>query len=78
MLPPTEDAFKQHVCTPMLSIWCQGEKVKPEIPEPVGHEWTKTAEGLIKFIMFKQECAAVTRTAVYPESVLLTGRAVMH
>ena len=41
-LPPTEDAFKQHVLRAryQTSIWCQSHIANPSLASPVGNGWT--------------------------------------
>ena len=60
-LPPTEDAFKQHVLRAMLQtrVWCQSDIPKPNIPGIVGHGWHLDENGCLKPTMHEQECAPI-------------------
>jgi len=41
VLPPTEDAFKQHVLRAQyqVAVWCQSHIAKPVDMDPVGRGW---------------------------------------
>ncbi len=59
MLPPTEDAFRQHVLRARLqtSIWCHSHVPNPELDGPVGHGWTRALDGSLEYKMYEKECA---------------------
>ena len=49
MLPPTEDAFKEHVlCAKLHALnWCKSHVQNQELIEPVVHIWSACDDGLI-------------------------------
>ena len=49
MLPPIEDAFKEHVLRAKFHtfIWCKGHVPNQELIEPVGHSWSACDDGLV-------------------------------
>ena len=57
MLPPTEDAFEQHVLRAKFqtNIWCQSHIAKPAAQDPVGNEWFWDDESGLQPTLFKQE-----------------------
>ena len=61
MLPPTEDAFKQHVLRAKYQtrIWCNSHMPNEEVIEPVIHGWTACDDGGITQTMFTQASAPV-------------------
>ena len=61
MLPPTEDAFKQHVLRAKYQtrIWCNSHMPNEEVIEPVGHGWSACDDGGITLTMFTQASAPV-------------------
>jgi hypothetical protein len=58
MLPPTEDAFEQHVLRAQyqVAVWCQSHIAKPADMEPVGHGW-HVNEGELCTTMYLNESA---------------------
>ena len=73
-LPPTEDAFEQHVLRAMYQtgIWCRSQIPKPILWNPVGKGWTLKDGTSLKPVMFRKEPApistAMIRTAVKVKS----------
>ena len=61
MLPPTDDAFKQHVLRAMLqtAVWCHSDIAKPNLPGPVGHGWMIDDERCLRPNMYEMDCAPV-------------------
>ena len=49
MLPPYEDAFREHVLCAKFHdlIWCKSHIPNQELIEPVGHSWSACDDGLI-------------------------------
>ena len=49
VLPPTEDAFKEHVIHAKCHtlIWCKSHIPNEELIEPVGHSWSACDDGLV-------------------------------
>ena len=49
MLPPYEDAFKEHVLCAKFHdlIWCKSHIPNQELIEPVDHSWSACDDGLI-------------------------------
>ena len=61
MLPPTEDAFKQHVLRAKYQtrILCNSHIVNQEETQPVGHGWSACDDGSITPTMFSKPPAPV-------------------
>jgi hypothetical protein len=61
MLPPTEDAFKQHVLRSLfqVTIWHQSHVAKPEVADPVGHGWTRGEDGTLQHKLYEKDCAPI-------------------
>jgi len=61
MLPPTEDAFKQHVLRAnyQTRIWCNSHIANQEETPPVGHGWSACDDGGITPTMFSKPPAPV-------------------
>ncbi len=61
MLPPTEDAFKQHVLRARYQtrIWCESHIAQQELIDPVGHGWSACVAGGITQTMSTQPSAPV-------------------
>ncbi|XP_014679528.1 PREDICTED: uncharacterized protein LOC106819400 [Priapulus caudatus] len=61
MLPPTEDAFQQHVLRAKYQtrIWCRSHIPNQELIKPVGHGWSACDDGGITQTMFTQPSAPV-------------------
>lgn len=59
MLPPTEDAFKQHVLRALFQarIWLQSHVAKPEVKDPVDHGWTRRGDGSLEHKLHEKQCA---------------------
>jgi len=59
MLPPTEDAFKQHVMRALFQamIWLQSHVAKPEVKDPVGHGWARGGDGSLEHKLYEKQCA---------------------
>ena len=59
MLPPTEDAFKQHVFRAKYQtrIWCENHIAMPQTTNPVNHGWSACDGGGIIPTMYTQESA---------------------
>ena len=53
-LPPTEDAFQQHVSRAMYqtAVWCNCHVAKPHLWDPVGGGWRIREDGSIEPVMF--------------------------
>ena len=77
MLPPTEDAFKQHVLRAQLhtSVWCHSHEANPDLMDPVGHGWSRGEDGLLEHKMFEKDCAPIE---VRHHSSLLQGRGLQN
>ena len=58
-LPPTEDAFQQHVQRAMYqtAIWCHSHLPKPLLWNPVGKGWKLSSEGYLEPVMFCKDAA---------------------
>ena len=61
MLPPTEDAFKQHVLRAkfQIRIWCNSHIANQEETQAVGHGLSACADGGITPTMFSKPSAPV-------------------
>jgi len=59
MLPPTKDAFKQHVFRAKYQtrIWCESHIAMPQTTNPVNHGWSACDGGGIIPTMYTQESA---------------------
>lgn len=59
LLPPTDDAFEQHVLRAQyqVAVWCQSHIAKPENMNPVGHGWHVNAKDELRPTMYKNESA---------------------
>ena len=59
MLPPTEDAFKQHILRAkyQTKIWCDSHVANPPLISPVGHGWSACEGGGITQTMYTQDSA---------------------
>ena len=60
-LPPTEDAFKQHVLRAryQTSIWCQSHLSYPVLVDPIGNGWTLTHNQTMEPTLYIREAAPV-------------------
>lgn len=58
-LPPTEDAFKQHVMRAMYqtAVWCHSHQPKPVLWNPVGKGWKLTEQGGLEPVKFEKAAA---------------------
>lgn len=58
-LPPTEDAFEQHVLRAMYqtAIWCHSHVPKPVLWNPVGKGWIQKDDSTLQPVLFKKEPA---------------------
>jgi hypothetical protein len=61
MLPPTEDAFKQHVLRAIyqVKIWCNSHIAKSEPIDPVGHGWDRNKDGDLQTTKFTKDSAPI-------------------
>jgi len=59
ILPPTDDAFVQHVLRAQyqVAVWCQSHVAKPENMNPVGHGWHVNAKDELRPTMYQNESA---------------------
>jgi len=59
ILPPTDDAFEQHVLRAQyqVAVWCQSHVAKPENMNPVGHGWHVNAKDELRPTMYQNESA---------------------
>ena len=59
MLPPTQDAFKQHFMRALFQamIWLQSHVAKPEIKDPVAHGWSIGGDGSLEYNLYEKQCA---------------------
>ncbi len=62
-LPPTEDAFKQHVLRARYhtSIWCQIHIANPSLASPVGNGWNMSESQLEPVIYTKNPAPVEVR-----------------
>ena len=58
-LPPTEDAFIQHVkrARYQVAIWCQSHVAMPRLWNPNGNGWKLCANGSLEPVMFTKDVA---------------------
>ena len=69
MLPPTEDAFKQHVMRALFQamIWLQTHVAKPGVKDPVGHGWARGGYGALEHNLYEKQCAPLkVRVITHP------------
>lgn len=58
-LPPTEDAFEQHVQRALYqtAVWRHSHLPKPKLWDPVGRGWRLREDGSVEPVMFQKEAA---------------------
>ena len=59
MLPPIEDAFKQHVIRALFQaiIWLQSHVAKPEVKDPAGNGWTRGGDVSLEYKLYEKHWA---------------------